>query len=240
MQPYFFPYIGYFQLINCVNKYVIYDNVNFSKHSWVNRNRLIDKNKGEALITMPLVKQSHNSKIWEVTIDDNQPWRKKLLKNIETNYRRASQYEVVLPLLSSIINYKTSKLSEFNKNSIVEICKYLHIDTEIIANKKYEELESDLLTINPVTEQELVKVKRIVGVCKTEKFNVYVNAIGGADIYNKNDFSANGIDILFLKPNNIVYNQFVKPFIPWLSIIDVIMFNKKADVNKMLNDYSLI
>lgn len=224
MQPYFLPYIGYFQLIKAVDKYVIYDDVNYIKGGWINRNNIL-VNKNKNLFTIMLKDASSNKLINEIEICDN---FKKIKKTIEMNYKKAPFYDDVYLLLERIFSYDNKNLAKFIANSIVEISKYLNIDTEIL-------ISSEINKDNSLKAQD-----KVIDICKNLGANMYINAIGGQDLYNYDDFERNGITLNFIKTNEIKYKQFDNDFIPFLSIIDVLMFNSIEDVNKLLDDYELI
>lgn len=244
MQPYFSPYIGYFQLINAVDKFILYDHVNFIKKSWINRNRIIEKKNEISLITIPLTNISSFLKIKDIEIDDTKKWRDKILKTIKISYSKAPYFNVFFPIIEQVIQLQICKLSEFNNTLIRIICEYLQIQTGIdyefskanfienlIEDEKYLELN-----YNGIEK----KIARIIEICKQEKAGIYYNAIGGTKLYPKNVFEDYNIQISFLKTNEIKYKQFINDFIPNLSIIDVLMFNDPEEIRKMLNNYELI
>ena len=241
MQPYFFPYIGYFQLINAVDKFIVYDDVNFIKRGWINRNQILMNHSYKSLITVPLKHKSSFLKIREIEIDNSDNWRKKLLKILEYNYKKAPFFNEIFPILNIIINFNTNLLSEFNINSIKELCKYLEIKTFIQSNtQKYQDIENYLCDYNKSINKPIdTKVVRILEICKKENANIYINPIGGIELYNKEDFKKNGLELFFLKTLDIRYKQFNNEFIPNLSIIDVMMFNSVDEINKMLDNYEL-
>lgn len=227
MQPYIFPYIGYFQLINAVEKFIILDDVNFINRGWINRNKIINNGR-EYLFTIPLKKKSQNKLINTLYISDDYIWKKKFLKTLENSYKKAMFYDDVIELITRIIKYDEKNLSKYIYNSIVEVCSFLNIET------KYVETSA----IYP--KKTLKSEKRIIDICLIEKAENYINPIGGQDIYNKENFCKNNIELFFLKTNKIDYKQFTNNFIPSLSIIDVMMFNGKEEIKKMLNNYELI
>lgn len=227
MQPYIFPYIGYFQLINAVEKFIILDDVNFINRGWINRNKIINNGR-EYLFTIPLKKKSQNKLINTLYISDDYIWKKKFLKTLENSYKKAMFCDDVIELITRIIKYDEKNLSKYIYNSIVEVCSFLNIET------KYVETSA----IYP--KKTLKSEKRIIDICLIEKAENYINPIGGQDIYNKENFCKNNIELFFLKTNKIDYKQFTNNFIPSLSIIDVMMFNGKEEIKKMLNNYELI
>jgi len=224
MQPYLFPYIGYFQLINAVDKFVIYDDVNYIKGGWVNRNNLL-VNNNKHLFTIILNQPSPFKLINEITIKDD---FSKLLKTIYYSYLKAPYYEQTNNLLNKIISYQEKNLGEFIANSLKEISIYLEIETEII-------ISSQLNKNNALKNKE-----KVLHICELLNANQYINAIGGQELYSKNEFSFNNIELTFIKSNNIMYKQFNHDFVPWLSIIDVMMFNSKEEIKSMLNQFELV
>lgn len=224
MQPYFLPYIGYFQLINAVDKYVIYDDVNFIKGGWINRNQIL-LNDDAFMINIPMEGASSFKKINEINIGKK---KDKLLITIQQAYKKAPFYDEVIPLVNGIIQYNNDNLALFISNSIIKIAKYLQINTEII-------LSSEIKKNNALKAQE-----KVISICKIIGASEYYNAIGGRELYDRVVFADNNIELKFLKPKRIEYVQFKNEFIPWLSILDVMMFNSKEAIRDMLNKYECV
>ncbi len=228
MQPYIFPYIGYFQTINTVDKYVIYDDIQFIKGGWINRNRLLINGKA-SMITLKIKKENFNLNINEKSLVDNFEYENnKFLKSIELAYSRAPYFGDMINVIRDILNYKEKNLSRFITNSIVKICNFLEINTEII-------ISSQLKKDKSLTGQEkVIHVNKILG------SDTYINAIGGMELYSKAKFKEQEIDLFFIKIKEVKYKQFNGDFIPNLSIIDVLMFNSKEEVKRLLNEYELV
>lgn len=227
MQPYLFPYIGYFQLMNAVDKFIIYDDVNFINKGWINRNNILIN--GEAnLFTVPLKKSSQNKLIKNIRFSESVNWRMKLLKTIEVSYRKAICYREVYPIITDIIQNTEKNISQFIYNSLSVINSYLKIKTKII--------ESSSVYLN----KELKQQDRIIDICKKESASNYVNPIGGMDLYSKELFSLNGIRLNFIKQKDISYKQFSNTFVSSLSIIDVLMFNSQDTIKEYLKYYELV
>lgn len=227
MQPYFLPYIGYWQLLNAVDKYIIYDDVNFIKKGWINRNRIL-MNGQATLFNIQMKGASQNKKINEIEISQENVWRNKLLKSIELSYKKAPFYEVIFPIIKTIINFEEKNLAKYIENSIRVICEYLDINTKLI-------ISSDLKKDNILKGED-----KIINICNILGATEYYNAIGGRELYNYDTFKKNDIKLKFLKTENFMYKQFGDSYIEGLSILDVIMFNSKEEVKAMLNKYSLI
>ena len=229
MQPYLFPYIGYYQLISAVEKFIIYDDVNFIKQGWINRNTILANGK-PCLFTVPLENQSSFSKINETLIDHEKyhRWKKIFFKTIEQNYSKAPFFIEVLSIIKETFEIENNNLSLLATNSLKNVCDYIGINTS------FENSSSIYLN------QNLTSQNRILDICKKEDAKVYVNPIGGVKLYNENDFLTEQIALRFIKANQINYNQFNQEFVPNLSIIDVLMFNEVGIVKKLLSNWELI
>ena len=227
MQPYFFPYIGYFQLIANSDVFVIYDDVNFIKKGWINRNSILVNNTSY-LFSMPLQNVSQNKLINEIFISDLDKWKMDLLKTISSSYKKAPFYQDVYPLIEKIISFDELNLAIYIQNSIQNLCAYLNINTKLI-------MSSEIVKNNGLKGEN-----KIIDICLQLGATQYVNAIGGFELYTKENFRVKNIDLKFIKSENIIYQQFKNEFKPWLSIIDVLMFNNVHDVKQILNQYELI
>jgi hypothetical protein len=227
MQPYFFPYIGYFQLINAVDKFVIYDDVNYINKGWINRNNIIVNGKAH-LFTIPLKEASQNKLIKEIYLSEESKWRVNFLKTIDQNYKKAPFFETVFPFIEEIINCNCNKIAELIVYSLKTLMAYLKIKTELVTS-------SSIYNVADFKGQE-----RILAICKKENSKIYINPIGGQDIYSKELFDSEGVKLNFLKTSPITYTQYKNEFVPWLSMIDVLMFNSPDQIHSYLNNYQLI
>lgn len=228
MQPYLFPYIGYFQLIQATDKFVFYDDVNFIKHGWINRNRIL-LNGEDYLFTVPCEKISPNKKINEISYNSSHPFIRKTVKTIEHSYSKAPFFDQAFPIIKDILNSDLKLISSLAEKSVCVISKYLGIETEFKTSSRHF----------PSTES-LERDDRLISICKLEGVNGYINSIGGEELYDKGYFLESGIDLSFIKSNEIVYKQFKNNFVSNLSIIDVLMFNSIDDISNMLTEYKLV
>jgi len=233
MQPYLFPYIGYFQLINAVDKYVIYDNVQYVRKGWINRNNYLNfirsGSQNPLLFTFKVKKDSYVKNICEREYSaDFETDKKNFLILLNQIYRKAPYYAETLDVILDIFNYESDNVAEFNANSIMRISEYLGINTEF-------SFSSEL-----VVPSELKSQSRTIWLCKYCEADTYINAIGGQDLYSYEDFAKEGIQLHFLKTGDVRYPQFDRVFTPNLSIVDVMMFNSPENIEKILNDYSLL
>ena len=228
MQPYFFPYIGYFQLINAVDMFVFYDDVAFIKKGWINRNRIL-LNEKTCYFTIPCEKISQNKLINETRTKLNQKEEKKILNKVFFSYKKAPFFHPVFNIFESVIREHHELISSLSITSCLAVCRYLDIDTKLMLSSK------------EFPSHEFRKVDRLINITNQLNGNVYVNSAGGIDLYNKEYFSSQGIELLFLIPNEIRYRQWNdNGFIPWLSILDVLMFNEPDRVKEMLSEYKLV
>ncbi len=226
MQPYLFPYIGYFQLMNAVDKFVVYDDVTYIKSGWINRNMILVNNL-EYLFTVPLKNASSNILIKDIQISINNKWIYKLLKTLDQNYKKAPYFEELFSLVSQIIRTNTKFIKDMHLKSFQFINAYLGIETLII--------ESSTIYNN----KHMTGQKRIIDICIQENTDHYINPVGGQVLYDRETFLKNGIKLNFLITDEINYPQFNNQFIPGLSIIDVMMFNSPEKIKIMLNKFSL-
>lgn len=227
MQPYFFPYIGYFQLVAAVDTFVVYDNIKYTKKGWINRNRLLQNGK-DVMFSLPLKSGSDSLDVCEreLAAEFN---RGKLLNQIRGAYQRAPFFGQVFPLIEQIVNCEEGNLFRYLHHSIVKICEYLGLATEI------------RISSGIAIDHDLKGKDKVLAICAALGANRYVNAIGGVELYSKEEFGACGIELNFIKSRPFVYEQFGNEFVPWLSIIDVMMFNPLDAIREcLLTNYELI
>lgn len=226
MQPYYFSYIGYWQLMNTVDTYVIYDDVTFIKGGWINRNRIL-VNGSPNFFNIPIKKVSSHSLIKDLTIDYSKGFPEKELKTLKMAYKKAPYFNETYQLLSDIMHYDSNSLSKFLINQIKVIADYLEMSTEFIVSSKLDK------------NMNLKGKDKVISICHLLEANTYYNAVGGKSLYDVDEFKTKGIELKFLNTNCIDYSQFKCDFVSNLSIVDVMMFNSKEDVIRMLKRYSL-
>jgi hypothetical protein len=211
MQPYFLPYIGYWQLIAHVDAFVLYDQIKYTKKGWINRNRLLLNGQPDTF-SLPLKSDSDYLAICDRELA---PTFQKinLLRKFQGAYSKAPFWKEVYPLLEEIFNYNENNLFNYIFYSIKSICKHLEIDTSIDVSSQVE------------THKDLYNQERVIHLCQDLHATTYINPIGGVDLYDGKSFTEKGVDLQFLKSNLCPYPQFNHEFIPALSIIDVLSFN---------------
>lgn len=222
MQPYFFPYIGYFQLISSVDVFVIYDNIQYTKKGWINRNRIL-QDGNDVIFSLPLKKASDYLDVRdrEISADFD---RRKFINKISGVYRRAPQHSVVMPLIEKIVFFEENNLFNYIYNAVKVMCAYLCIDTEIVVSSTVD------------IDHSLRGEEKVVAICKALSADQYVNAIGGTELYSRSGFLEEKIELSFLKSTYLEYEQFGAPFVAWLSIVDVLMFNSVGEVKRFVFD----
>lgn len=231
MQPYIFPYLGYFQLLNHVDQFVFFDDVNFIKGGWINRNQILTNHEPH-MFSIPLKKASQNKLINEIELSIDEKWFSDFNKKIQFNYKSAPYYNQI----SEVLNYTFLKhlnggstIADLTIDSIVNSLNYLQID------KKTE--RSSLIKYDRNGNGE----SKIISICKVSNASSYINPINGKHLYNFDNFKEKSIELSFIKMNESVnYKQFSFPFVPNLSMLDILMFNSKDSILKMLNEYHIL
>jgi len=228
MQPYFFPYLGYYQLINEVDEFISYDNVNYIKGGWINRN-LIANNSAPFWINLPLLGSSSNRIINELKLFRGSEAKLKISKSIYQSYKNSPFFDDVFPTFKRILEYETDHISEFNYLSLLLLSRKIGIETKFSSSSKdYAESEAKLSA-----EKKLIDILKLS--CATE----YLNLKGGIGLYNKETFMLNGINLKFIsmKDGNFAVNS--NRFRQNLSIIDVLMNNGFMGTRDLLREFSI-
>lgn len=218
------PYIGYWQLMTTVDKYVVFDDVNYIKRGWSNRNNIL-LNKEPYLFSISLNGASQNKFFNEIDLADD---FSKLRKTLYHSYNKAPYYEETVHLLDEIFEYPDKNLARFIMHSFHVVLKYIDSDTELIMSSSIEK------------DNQLKGKDKIIEICHALHADRYINAIGGQELYDSDEFALNGIELRFLLPNRVSYQQYKNEFVPNLSIIDVLMFNGKEGTKKLLTEYTII
>lgn len=229
MQPYFFPYIGYFQLIAACDKYIFFDTPQFERRSWMNRNRIINIAEGSTYISVPVVKAPQKTAICDMHINNSTDWREKLLAQLEVYKKRAPYYRETMEIVRSVIARETDSLVEMSVASVIESCKYMGLDLDWDI---FSQMELDVPSDCEPDEWALE-------ICRALGADEYVNAPGGEAFFDKSKYQRAGIKLEFLQPELLPYTQRIGRFEPGLSIIDVMMYNSPEKIREMLNAYSL-
>jgi hypothetical protein len=227
MQPYFLPYLGYWQLMDCVDKFVIYDDIQFTKKGWIHRNRYFN-NGCDQMFTLPLKKDSDYLDIVERELSDS--WDKeqlKLVRKIEGAYKKSPYFKEGIDIVHECLSFDNKNLFEFILNSIKLVRKRLGIETELITSSEVGHTK------------DLIGEDRVIAVCKRLQATEYVNPIGGKNLYSKERFGEEGIDLKFHKIHDLKYDQMNCDFLPNLSILDVLMFTGIDGAKRELKNFEI-
>ena len=231
MQPYFFPYLGYFSLMEATERWIVFDTPQYIRRGWVNRNRVLKRGEGDwKYIAIPIVKSPRTTPINEISIDESKDWRSDILRNLDY-YRdsRAPHFRETTDFLNRTLDFGSDRLSVALTHWIRETCAYVGLHRRIDV---FSELE---LRIGPVTHAGEWALR----ICESLGASGYVNPPGGREIFDAQQFEASGIELRFLNPTLPPYDQRRAEFIPGLSIIDALMWNSRPKVLAMIRDFEL-
>lgn len=228
MQPYLFPYIGYFQLMHAADRFVVYDDVNYMKQGWVNRNRILVSGAPH-LFTMPIAEASAYARINQLALHGTTypKWRGKFIATIRQAYARAPFRDTVLEVVEQVLPPGPTTLQATLLNGLRHVQAYIGATSVLIPSSQ------------PYGNAQLGGTDRVLDICKYEGASTYVNAIGGKTLYDKANFKAHGIDLFFLRSRPIEYRQGKHNFVPNLSILDVMMWNAPEQIKEWLGEYDL-
>ena len=226
MQPYFLPYIGYWQLLAAADRFVLYDNIQYTKKGWINRNRFL-RGGGGAYFTAPLKQASDYANVVDRELADSFD-RAAMLRSLEGSYRKAPCFTEVFPLVERIVQAPMTNLFEYLRHGIDEVARFLAIPTPVMV--------SSTIAIDHALPAE----KKVIAICRAVGAERYLNPIGGQELYSSAAFAAEGLRLEFLRPRPREYVQFGGPFVPNLSIVDVLMFNSRDAVQEMLQEADVV
>lgn len=229
MQPYFFPYLGYFSLIKHTDKFILLDKVQFIRHGWIERNRILKQSGGWNYISVPLQKHHRNILISDITINNEENWKQRIISQLGY-YKGAANYYKIVKLVKYIFEHEFQSIVELNYYAMRIVCEYLKINTPI-------DIFSEMnLQINP----PLASDEWALNICTSiQEATEYWNPINGIHFFDRQKYFIKDIDIHFQRMNITRYEQKNYEFEPWLSILDVMMFNSVEDINIMLDNYEL-
>lgn len=230
MQPYFFPYIGYFTLVKHTDVFVVFDTAQYIRRGWINRNRIISPSGKPVYLNASIKKAPQDTMIKSIQLKESDEWKREVLKKLEVYKKKAPYYDEVRNLVNKCLEYPTDSLAEFNINALIQVCDFLGIDHNI---KRLSELDIEFKNIEKPDDWGL-QLSKFYGA------NRYINAPGGQEIYCKEKYSRHGIELVFYTPEFLPYDQKQESFHAGLSIIDVLMFNSREEVDKMIDAYEVL
>lgn len=250
MQPYLFPYLGYFQAIAAVDKYILYDRLPYIKKGWIHRNRYLEIHREPVYFAAEVRNRSSLTRICDIELVAGNGWRRKLLQAFLHNYKARPFFDEVFPIIERVINADVALLTDLCALGIHQVCAYLDIPTDVSRDfARFSDMEeqlarsaAELPSRFPTIRLELPdrKVFRILAMCQLEGASTYVNAIGGQALYRKDEFERNGVALRFVQTRPHAYPQSTPTFHPNLSILDVLMNCGKTGTRRLLGEYDLI
>lgn len=230
MQPYFFPYIGYFSLIQQADAFILFDTPQFIRHGWIERNRILKPNGESLYIRVPLKKHARETPINQLILKNEEPWKNKLLAQLVPYKKKAPHYWKVVKLVKEALAIETTSIVALNYHTLKAVCHYLEIATPITV---WSEMKVEIEEVTAPDEWAL-------NICKALGSTNYVNPIGGLEFFDRQKYEEAQVKIDFLKPISVSYQQLTAEYNPFLSIIDVLMFNSVEEVQSMLKSYELV
>lgn len=227
MQPYFLPYIGYYQMMAAVDKFVILDDVNYIRKGWINRN-FIMIGGGQHWLTIPLSAASQNVEIRSLEIAPDTGWKIKMKRSIERAYRRTPLTIETMEMVSRFLEAAEGNLSDFLRMTLQEVCRVLKIETPIVSS-------SALGSRDGFKGQD-----KIIRLCTELQADTYVNLPGGRSFYQNEPFKSAGIELCFI-------DQTIPPGrlssglgdSPYISILDLLMRNSHESVRSALTEFTI-
>jgi len=225
MQPYFFPYLGYMALLKQSDNFILLDTVQFRRHSWIERNKILNQSGGELLIKVPLVKHSRETLIKDIKINYQQDWVSKLMAQLVI-YKKAPRYRIIRELIGDSIAKQFESLTQLNKHTLSEISIYLNLEPTISI---WSEMDIPI-------EQPKAPDEWALNICTALSSNSYINPKGGMTFFNPQKYMKQKVDLKFIEYCNTPYKQLNNEFVENLSVIDALMFNESEEVSSMLEN----
>lgn len=230
MQPYFLPYLGYFQLMQLCDEFIVFDTVQYKKKGWINRNRILHPESGATYVNVPIQKFHSKTLIKDIMINHSEDWKTTILNRVKDYYKKAPYQEEVLLFLKKCFNDEFNTLSELNTHLLKMVCNYLNIKCRITTLSKS----------NYQFDRATAADEWGLNICKALNADTYINAPGGINFFNQNKYKEENINIQFINPILTKYSQNLEQFEPGLSIIDIMMFNGIEEIHEMLGNYEVI
>lgn len=229
MQPYLFPYIGYFSLIKNTDHFVFFDTPQYIRKGWINRNRILGTNGKDIYFTVPVEKCPRETPIKEVKISHNEDWQEKWMGQLTIYKKRAPYYSTIMQLVRDVLSCDTQYISEMAINSVIKTCQYLGIELNYDV---YSKMNLPLFEVEAPDEWAL-------GITREMKYDTYVNPPGGKTFFDANKYKKANIELEFLTQEIQKYNQRIREFVPGLSILDVMMFCTPEEIRSMMDSYKI-
>lgn len=231
MQPYFLPYIGYFQLINAADRFILLDDVQYIRHGWINRNRILKpEGPGFSYISLPLARHTSKVLIKDIEVAGENGWKEKILRQLDHYKKKAPFYKEVLELVKTCFSCPETNITRFNGWCLQSVCSFIGIDFKIEISSQ---MSLDYSNVHAPGQWAL-------RICEQLGGNEYLNPCGGMEIFDRNLYQSSNVSLRFMSPQGTEYNQGRGFFEPNLSIIDVLMFNSASETKSLLSKFSYV
>ncbi len=224
MQPYFFPYLGYFQLIKSVDRFILFDDAQYIRHGWINRNRVLKPGDGWQYILAPLQKHKQKDLIKDIEIKTGSEWKERILRQLEHYRKKAPFYHEAIQLIEECLGSTETNITRFNAFCLNLVCQCMEIPFKVEISS---EMNFDYSNVNDAGEWAL-------RICEQLKATEYINPPGGKELFDPDKFNMANINLTFLFPVLEQYDQKRNAFEAGLSIIDVLMFNGIEKTRQMM------
>lgn len=229
MQPYLFPYLGYFQLIKTVDRFILFDDIQYIRHGWINRNRVLKPGDGWQYILAPLQKHKQKTLIKDIEIRTGNEWKERILRQLEHYRKKAPFYHEAIKLIEECLGSTETNIARFNAFCLKVVCQRMEIPFQVEISS---EMNFDYSNVNSPDEWAL-------RICEQVNAKEYINPTGGKELFDKSKFVAANIKLNFLKPSLSPYNQRRQDFESGLSIIDALIYNGPDVTRQMINKFGL-
>lgn len=229
MQPYFFPYVGYFSLIKNSDHWIVFDEISFMRKSWGSRNRMLQSSDETQWIHAPTIKQPRGTNYSDIMIRNDEDWKTKILSQLHFYRSKAPYYGEVTKLLNDIFGPEFERLSEFNVYAMFKVCEYLGIEFN---HTMYSDLDLGIESVDYSGEWAL-RIMEKIGESK------YTNMMSGHFLFHEKDWKDSNIELNFLDNEINEYKQHGE-FVSNLSILDVMMWNSIESTNRIVDDYNIL
>jgi hypothetical protein len=235
MQPYFFPYLGYFSLIAAADQFIVFDVVQYIRHGWVNRNRILKPDFGsDQYVLVPLVKHPRGTLICDVAIANHLPWKTKLLAQLQHYKKRARFFKETRELVAAALEFDTDSLVDLNVHCLATVCWALRISFD------EQRLDRNALNFQKLTDSIQKPGDWALQLSVQRQAKTYLNPPTGQEIFDAAKFQQNGVELGFVRNRLAEYDQKNSQFVAGLSIIDSLMFNGIDRTRELITDYEVI
>lgn len=224
---YFFPYLPYFQLLHAADRFLFLDDVTLIRRGWANRNRVLMAGQ-PTYLTIPLEGASQNRRVDETKIFEGTDWRRRIRRTVQRCYQRAPFYARGAALLDEVLDTPADSITDLARTSVLRTCQLLGVEVEVARTSQRH------------PAGDLRGQARMIEICKREGATTYLNAAAGRHLYDRPSFDQAELELRFLQPGSIEYDQRRPGFVPGLSILDVIMFNDLPQIASMLERYQVV